>query len=239
MGKIGYGYGSEWHLLRYLGYHRHTLNNEILKSIGGQSITWLDFEFTTKNKPLARDREWRGLEFIDAPVVQQLWRGYWPQTGSPPNWDAVGKLTFDKETAWLLVEAKAHGGELISKCGAGQKSRIIIENAFEQTRAFYDITTPIENWFEPYYQYCNRLAVLHFLRNVCQPSIPTYLVFIYFCGDTNPNGQCPQTVADWQPILDDMYHKIGLGKDNKIREYIHNIFLQVNPASNGIKIDTV
>lgn len=22
MGTIGYGYGSEWHLLRYLGYHQ-------------------------------------------------------------------------------------------------------------------------------------------------------------------------------------------------------------------------
>ena len=29
MGKIGYTYGSEWHLLRYLGYHRNELNRQI------------------------------------------------------------------------------------------------------------------------------------------------------------------------------------------------------------------
>jgi hypothetical protein len=82
---------------RHLGYHRFTLNHEILNAVGGQAVTWLDFEFTAKNKPFERDRELTGLEFIDSPVVQQLWRGYWPQTGSPPNWDAVGKITLGNQ----------------------------------------------------------------------------------------------------------------------------------------------
>lgn len=29
MGNMGYGYGSEFHLLRYLGYHRHQLNRAV------------------------------------------------------------------------------------------------------------------------------------------------------------------------------------------------------------------
>ena len=52
MGTIGYGYGSEWHLLRYLGYHRHYLSQEILNMIGGEILQWLDFKFSPANVPL-------------------------------------------------------------------------------------------------------------------------------------------------------------------------------------------
>lgn len=40
MGKMGNGYGSEFHLLRYLGYHRHDLNREVEKTTGGRVTTW-------------------------------------------------------------------------------------------------------------------------------------------------------------------------------------------------------
>ena len=30
MAQIGYGYGSEFHLMRFLGHHRNLLENEIL-----------------------------------------------------------------------------------------------------------------------------------------------------------------------------------------------------------------
>ena len=43
MADIGYGYGSEWHLLRFLGYHRNALDSPILRATGGQEIEWLDF----------------------------------------------------------------------------------------------------------------------------------------------------------------------------------------------------
>jgi hypothetical protein len=230
MGKIGHGYGSEWHLLRHLGYHRQYLNAKILNITGGEVIEWLDFRFTHQNKPLAHDHELEGIEFVPSPAVQQQWRGYWPQTGSPPNWDAVGKLKHGQDEAWLLVEAKAYGGELKSTCSAGAASREIIKQALAQTRDFYHITAgAVEDWLTPYYQYCNRLAVLHFLWNICQPAVPAHLVFIYFYGDTVINTQSPQQAAAWQPILDNMYAAIGLDKQNKIRAHVHNIFLPVNP----------
>lgn len=64
MGKIGYGYGSEWHLLRYLGYHRAYFSEEIVHIVGGQAVEWLDFPFSSANAPLQDDREFVGLEFI-------------------------------------------------------------------------------------------------------------------------------------------------------------------------------
>lgn len=50
MGKMGNGYGSEFHLLRYLGYHRQELNRAIEKETGGLVTEWLDFAFGRKGK---------------------------------------------------------------------------------------------------------------------------------------------------------------------------------------------
>jgi hypothetical protein len=118
MGKIGYGYGSEWHMLRYLGYHRNWLNCEILKLTGGRRISWIDHLFSRKHQPLENDRELVGVEFIDHQNVEALWQQYWPQSGQAQNWDAVGQIHFNDRVEWLLVEAKGHRGEVVSSCGA-------------------------------------------------------------------------------------------------------------------------
>ena len=47
MGKIGFTYGSEWHLLRYLGY-RNELNRQIEEVIPAKNVkieSWSDFHF--------------------------------------------------------------------------------------------------------------------------------------------------------------------------------------------------
>ena len=71
MGKIGHGYGSEWHLLRYLGYHREHLTSWTTRVTGGNSIDWIDFPFSTKNAPLEDDKEYIGIDFIQNDKVQQ------------------------------------------------------------------------------------------------------------------------------------------------------------------------
>ena len=40
---IGAGYGSEFHLMRYLGRYRNMLNGLIEMEIGGRVVEWLDF----------------------------------------------------------------------------------------------------------------------------------------------------------------------------------------------------
>jgi hypothetical protein len=118
MGKIGYGFGSEWHLLRYLGYHRNYLSQKILDVTGGESISWLDFRFSKKYAYLNNDREHVVIEFIKDRNVINNWKQFWPQTGTSQNWDAVGKIIFEDHEEWLLVEAKAHLSEVESSCGA-------------------------------------------------------------------------------------------------------------------------
>lgn len=55
MGMMGDGYGSECHLLRYLGRHRAFLDQRVLEVTGATAIEWLDY-------PFDRSRTWQDGE---------------------------------------------------------------------------------------------------------------------------------------------------------------------------------
>lgn len=237
MGKIGYGYGSEWHLLRHLGYHRKYLSQKVLSVTGGNSIDWLDFQFSKENRPLMDDREFLGLEFIQNTRVQEKWKEFWTQTGTPHNWDAIGQIRFDNQQEWLLVEAKGHIGELTSKCGAKSEiSRQKISSAFRKTsHAFGNQSRPVDKWFEPYYQYANRLAVLYFLMQECSPAAYARLLFIYFYGENMEGCKCPQMKQEWLPEIQAMNAWLGIEKNNELARRVHYLFLPVNPDGEGMR----
>ena len=88
---MGDGYGSECHLLRYMGRHRDTLDRAILAATGGSSIKWLDYPFDKSRRWL--DGEWTGLSFLPKnSAARHAWTSWWPQSGKAQNWDAVGKI---------------------------------------------------------------------------------------------------------------------------------------------------
>ena len=155
MAEIGYGYGSEWHLLRFLGYHRNVLDSAILRAIGGQGIEWLDFPFKQAKK--FYDDEWKGLDFLETEhLARKEWSSYWPTSGNRQNWDAVGRLRIGGQEEWLLVEAKAHLGELNSSCGASDSGGLpMIRSACEVTKQNMGIDQA-KDWLSPFYQYANR-----------------------------------------------------------------------------------
>ena len=191
MSEIGYGYGSEWHLLRWLGYHRAELSAEVEGAIAKMlpnidqnlgNIEWLDLAWNSDLRPLHRDKEWEGIKFVthsllpsDAQVVvMQAWKDFWPSSGTAQCWDAVGIRRSEHSLQWLLVETKAHLLELGSGgCGAGQESRQKIKAAFVLTQkslGIYSVTDATANdkimldWLGEYYQYANRLAALYFFN---------------------------------------------------------------------------
>jgi len=232
MGKIGHGYGSEWHLLRYLGYHRACLSEHILRHIGGQSLTWLDFRFLPPNKSNKHDGEHIGIDFLGDTHVREAWRSFWPQSGNSQNWDAVSEIRVNSQQEWLLVEAKAHLGELKSRCGASNPISIDrINAALSQTiSSFCDSPRSVERWLEPYYQYANRLAMLHFLMKEYDPPIPARLLFIYFFGDQRPDSAiCPQTTAEWESDIKAMEHHLGIDPHSELYQRVHHFCLTVNP----------
>ncbi|MCI5138946.1 MAG: hypothetical protein D3922_11160 [Candidatus Electrothrix sp. AR1] len=242
MGKIGYGYGSEWHLLRYLGYHRTYLSKKILEITGGDSIDWLDFNFSNTNKPLQDDKELCGLDFIKNKDVQEQWKGFWPQRGTGQNWDAVGNIFYENKNQHdrLLIEAKGHLGEIESSCGAkSQRSKDKILTAFRRaSQAFGNQDNPVENWLKPYYQFANRLAVLYFLMNECDPPVTTRLLFIYFCGEKRERLECPETDQEWYLAIDAMKTHLGIDNTCGLLKRVHYLFLPVNPYAEGDRLTT-
>ncbi|MBV8205221.1 MAG: hypothetical protein JO041_00375 [Acidobacteria bacterium] len=248
MAKMGNGYGSEFHLLRYLGYHRNVLNRKTEAATGGRVIEWLDFPSDSGEK---LDAEWKGVAFADSASLKSAWQEFWPQSGNVPNWDAVGRLETDAGIEFLLVEAKAHVEELRSSCGARKeemngdpeeerrKSGIAkIRAALESTIDAHSFAVGVERWLEPYYQYANRLAHLHFLN---EHKIPARLLFIYFCGDhwagrLLRDGRppvCPKDAAAWSFPLQEMNHRLGLHGRSQLEQRVHKIFLPVRIAEAG------
>lgn len=227
MARMGDGYGSECHLLRFLGRHRGLLDRLILDQLGGTALRWCDYPFNPTAPWL--DGEWKGIGFLREPAALEVaWKLAWPATGNPPNWDAVGEALIDGMWEWVLVEAKANVEELRSSCQAKEVGgRSLIAKTLAETKA--DLGVPIDrDWLNGYYQYCNRVAVLNFLR---KNGIQARLLFIYFTGDrSGPSRTCPPDAAGWEQALSAQHQHIGLPPGHPLENCIHRLFVPVQPT---------
>ena len=228
MGKIGYGYGSECHLLRFLGRHREFLEERILDATGFKVIRWLDFNFKPTEKRW-QDEELKGMEFLKGNErVHAAWKEFWPQRGNPQNWDAIAEVRVNNRKEWLLVEAKAHLQELRSNCSAKkQGGRDQIKRALDVTKQALGVS-PQNDWLKGYYQYCNRIAALYFLSI---QKIPAHLLFIYFTGDDGSAYKvpqiCPKDEDGWSKTLGEQKQAVGLPPTHPLKDRIHELFLNV------------
>ena len=84
----------------------------------------------------------------------------------------------------VLVEAKAHLGEIGSNCSAKEAGRGIIRKAFERTQDALSVNTS-SDWTEKYYQYANRVACLHLLTQT--GLLP--ICFLSTSWETHPGPQ--------------------------------------------------
>jgi len=226
MSEIGYGYGSEWHLLRYLGYHRQALSAAVGASVGASDVDWLDFRFDKRCRFL--DAEWEGIKFLrEPPLVQEEWGQFWPSSGSQQNWDAVGQATFAHGKEWLLVEAKAHVMEMRSDCGAKGEGRLLIAQSLDATKKATAVPVSC-NWLEGHYQYANRLAALHFLN---AQGIKARLVLIYFMGDRHSSASttCPASEQEWESAIQAAEKHLGLAGKSELESRVYKVFLPVCP----------
>jgi hypothetical protein len=228
MAEMGYGYGSECHLLRYLGRHRSLLDSQILEVTGADTIAWRDHPFDSGKTWL--DGELKGLEFL-APddSIRAKWAAIWPQRGNQPNWDAVARLATNGATEWLLVEAKANVEELRSSCKASPiGGRSMIVQALATTKSALGVHED-RDWLDGYYQYCNRMTVLEFLN---RNSLPARLLFIYFIGDKGDEKRtCPSSAAGWREALEELASHLGLPKPHSLSNRVHELFLEVCPRT--------
>ena len=189
---------------------------ELAPSLGlstDKQIKWLS--------PL-RDDEY--AEYRDEAVVKRLGVSpstpltvFWPKGG--PVWDALAKTLHEE---LVLVEAKAHIGEIVSpRTGASGASLAQICASLEVTKQFLG-ATPSADWSAHFYQYTNRLAHLYWLREVNR--LPAFLVFLYFINDDDMDG--PTTREEWEGAIRLMQSFLGLRR-HKLSAYVLDVFVDV------------
>jgi hypothetical protein len=227
MGEMGYGYGSECHVLRWMGRHRRRFNEHVSTKVGrpNELLEWLDFRFQLGR--LWPDAELRGMEFLeDRPEFINLWEQFWPQGAGIQTWDAVGWSGTGTERELILVEAKARIGEDMSDCKATHPDSVQqIAQAFRQTKDYLGVDET-RDWMRRYYQVTNRIAALYFLQVRCH--VPARLLFLYFYGDLRGAGRnSPQTEELWSQALLAQNQHVGLPENHRLRDRIHTLFLPI------------
>ena len=239
MSTIGNGYGSECHLLRWMGRHRNSLNKAVLHAIRlsgqNQTINWIDFGFND-DETTWYDAEPSRLNFLTDEDTKSNWD--WPKTGKQQSWDGVGfikplfSLTDVSSKQIVLLEAKAHVGEIYSPCQAGEDSARKIEDILLRTAAdlnIVDFDNVRVQWLEKYYQTANRLATYNYLK---KSGFSPYLVFLYFLNDQHENSTCPSKVEEWESTLTKMKNEMGI-EDVFVKENIFELFLDVRSDERG------
>lgn len=214
------GHGSLLDIQKLINDYPDVINTELKKKMKlstNEIISWVS--------PLKADNyaEYRDEEFIRLISDKKLnvtLDKFWPKNG--PQWDGLGKTNKDRI---LLVEAKANIPEIFSSpLGATDKNSIsLIQNSLNETKEYLNSKSSAE-WTKYFYQYCNRLAHLYFLR--VKNKLDAYLIFIYFVGDSSVEG--PQTKEEWLGALKVMKLVLGIDKKHRINPYIIDLFIDVS-----------
>jgi len=209
--------GSQKWIQKLVNDRPEILNSQIWSTLSfsvNEDIQWLS--------PLKRDNyaEYRDQAFLNLlgvklekmPLAQ-----FWPERG--PQWDALGKSSGGK---LLLVEAKSHISELISKSKAQDEASMKkIQESLEETGRYLNSRVNAA-WSESFYQYTNRLAHLYLLR---KNELPAYLVYVYFLNDVEMEG--PATFYEWEGAIELLNSCLGIGR-HKLQKFITNVYIDVH-----------
>lgn len=220
MGKLNANYGSELHLLRWMGRHRESLDRKVYKATGLKVAKWLDFGFPSGEKTY--DKEIRGLSFLPADIKHKVEKSFPPHWHKSMCWDAVG---IADDGTYVLVEAKAHAGELKS-AKIDRASGVEIKKRLVATAT--SLGANGESWMGTYYQAANRLHVQHVLKDY----VKAVQLNIFFCGDRRKGARCPKTKAEWMRFLNDERTTLGIDpKNDFIKAHVYDMFLNVDNES--------
>ena len=211
--------GSQKYIQHIINNNEQSINSKILNKTNNiNNIEWVS--------PLKEDdyAEYTDHDFIEKLGITNLnvpLKEFWPTGG--PHWDALGK---SQEDHVFIVEAKSHIPEMVSNpTGATADSSLkLINESLQETKDFLDANKNHNlDWSSYFYQYTNRLAHLYYLR--IKNNIPAFLVFVYFINDKTVEG--PKTKEEWRGALKLLHGYLGLKKNNKLDDYILNVFIDV------------
>ena len=149
---------------------------------------------------------------------------FWPSRG--PMWDALAMVNDGtKDGRFLLVEAKAHIGEIVSPRSRASEpaSAKIKASMTDVQRAIAPKSVGSVDWSGTFYQYTNRIAHLHFLRE--QNKEKADLVNIYFYKA--PDVPSPPDRAHWEGAIQVVECYLGVGR-HRLGKYMHKLFIDAS-----------
>lgn len=177
--------------------------------------------------PLAEDRytEYKDRDFLDrigCPFLAGPLRDFWPKGG--PVWDGLALVRgMRRPDGVLLVEAKAHAGE-ISTGGtkATEPSRSRIASALQWAGAVLRADGPLEAWLGSDYQSANRLAHAVWLRH---NGIPAWLAFVAFSDDASHR---PTSREDLERGYEEAFGRLGV--DRSRMPFVGTVCIPARPV---------
>ena len=239
MGHLGYGYGSEFQLLRFMGRHRNLLDDEIKKQINiVGNIKWLDFEFTDLRNSLIGDKELTGLQFLNLlsfvsnEQIQSI-RNEISQFKvgimiSKQSWDAI----FTIADSLYLVEAKAYCEEMNTKDHE--------RSANDNIKSFMQAQLPNVNvsceWLRQPYQLANRLATAALLN---RNGVKTKILYLFFENGYNKRQIIDKEIviienkdtqkSDFEDALNREMTLLGISRDTIKNLFVTPVYINANP----------
>lgn len=223
MAEIGYGYGSEWHLMRFMARHRKLLEKAIRESIGNVKkedvFEWYDFLFGEKG--IASDSELKGLSFLEN---RKNLDGYVSGWKTKQSWDAVFKL----DDVIYLVEAKAHIDELSDNKPHGGESTEEIKGFICKNLEKLNISINEDECLGKYYQLANRLATAAFLKN---NGIDSRCIYIYFINGYEKPNEIKNASAEM--FIDEINQEkdvLGLEGDH-LEDLLYHVFIDAKTGT--------
>ena len=140
-------------------------------------------------------------------------------------WDGIART---RDGHFMLVEAKAHIPEIVSprsRATEPARGRIV-----ESMRAVQESLAPKSvdgvDWAGTFYQYTNRIAHLHFLRE--QNDVQAHLVNVYFYNASDVAS--PPSRAHWEGAIQVVECYLGLGR-HRLQKYMHKLFVDASSLS--------
>jgi hypothetical protein len=203
--------GSQRWLQVLVNERRDVIDSALSVPLSGRKLSWLS---PLRTDEFAEYRDNEALKVLGLDPSRVPLASFWPNQG--PQWDA---LATTEDGAAILVEAKAHVGELASSMAATAPASVDrIRSALAECAKALGISAG-PAWTERFYQYANRLAHAHFLRAL--NGLPVQLVFIYFIGDPDVAG--PDTVQEWKQAVEAVQASLGLL--GRMPTYVHDVYV--------------
>lgn len=220
MAKLGYGYGSEFQLLRFMGRHRQLFEAKIRTQIHEEGeFCWLDFDFNTSEEDFIGDEERCGLDFLNelpfvnmeqiTAIKEDVSAHGVARMVARQSWDAI----FTINDTIYLVEAKAHCKEMITP------ERTCSINA--EILSFMKYLLPDievdEAWLGDYYQLANRIATTALLN---KHGIKTKTLCLFFTNGYNKRAIVNDAIrslcnkntskAEFETAISHEMHSLGI-----------------------------